>query len=113
MPHGVVIKTPPPQFSTLWHLLAIDENIQAEKREQCAANQMDVDILHDFPRRSDELGPLVGVALFRDNLNGSITPIASSAQLLRDGCPINIFLTMLREYHQLPQYRELPASSWI
>lgn len=111
MPHGVVIKTPPPQFSTLWHSPTIDESIQAEKSEKYATKQLDVDIVHDFPRLSDDLGPLGGVAFVRHNLNCSITPIASSAQQLRDGCPSNIFLTMLYEYHKLPEYRELPEST--
>lgn len=107
MPYGVVIKTPPAQFSTLWHPPTIDKDIQAEKSEQCATNHLELS--HDFSRRSDDLGPLVDVASFRHNCY--IAPAASSAQLLRNECPINEFITMLCKYHKSPEYRELPESS--
>lgn len=98
MPYGVIIKTPPPQFSTLRHGESIDENVQAKESNQCVKTQSDLGVFHDFSSRLNDLSLLADVTLFRHN--GSISPAMLSAQLLRGGCPINQFLALLHGYRE-------------
>lgn len=102
MPHGVIIKTPPPQFSTLRHEETIDENFQAKEIKQCAKAQADLELFHGFSSRWHDLSLFADVTIFRHN--DSISPAMFSVQLLRGECPINQFLALAHEYRELSEH---------
>lgn len=77
----------------------LGENLAANEVEEQNGNQPLMELHAEFPSESEWINLLTGV-LPLSNAASSET-VVLSAQLLREGCPINKLLTMLDEYGEL------------
>ncbi|KAJ0115669.1 hypothetical protein J7T55_010492 [Diaporthe amygdali] len=98
LPYGLVIRTPSPQPSTLVVSSMSVRKLRANEIEGHETHQPPMESLADTPAGSDWFRILTAAVPLSHA--GSMATVVLSAQFLREGCPINRFLTMLDEYQR-------------